>query len=172
MKWNKYILFAAVLWLVACNPVEPTNPTDETNVVDRMPKSTKRGVAFSFQQVTDLPLMSPYISWDYNWGNAPTDNAATWFDANEMDFCPMCWSGSYNADRIRAYVAAHPKTKYLLAFNEPNLTDQANMTPAQAAAVWPPVVALMLSLCIVTWLRLRRCGTILRSSASTTSLSG
>lgn len=142
MKWNKYILFAAALWLVACNPVEPTNPTDETNVVDRMPKSTKRGVAFSFQQVTDLPLMSPYISWDYNWGNAPTDNAATWFDANEMDFCPMCWSGSYNADRIRAYVAAHPKTKYLLAFNEPNLTDQANMTPAQAAAVWPPVVAL------------------------------
>ena len=122
--------------------MNPDDPTDETNVVNQMPKSAKRGVAFSFTQLTDLPLMSPYISWDYNWGNAPTDNAATWFDANEMDFCPMCWSGSYNADRIRAYVAAHPKTKYLLAFNEPNLTDQANMTPAQAAEVWQPVVAL------------------------------
>ena len=54
----------------------------------------------------------------------------------------MCWNGSYSPDRIRAYVAAHPKTKYLLAFNEPNLTDQANMTPAQAAALWNPVVAL------------------------------
>ena len=142
MKWNNLLWIALLGLVVACNPVEPNDPKDETNVVDWMPKSAKRGVAFSFTQVTDLPLMSPYISWDYNWGNAPTDNAATWFDADEMDFCPMCWSGSYSADRIRQYVAAHPKTKYLLAFNEPNLTDQANMTPAQAAAVWPPVVAL------------------------------
>ena len=110
--------------------------------MDQMPKSTKRGVAFSFTQLTDLPLLSPYISWDYNWGNTPTEDAAAWFDANEMDFCPMCWNGNYSADKIRAFVAAHPKTKDLLAFNEPNLTDQANMTPAQAAALWPPVVAL------------------------------
>lgn len=143
MKWNNLIGIALLGLFVACDPVEPTpQPTDETKVVDAMPKSAKRGVAFSFTILTDLPLMSPYISWDYNWGNAPTDNAATWFDANEMDFCPMCWSGSYSADRIRAFVAAHPKTKYLLAFNEPNLTDQANMTPAQAAEVWAPVVAL------------------------------
>ena len=54
----------------------------------------------------------------------------------------MCWNGNYNADKIRAFVAAHPNTKYLLGFNEPNLTDQANMTPAQAAAIWSPVVAL------------------------------
>ena len=112
------------------------------NVVDVMPKSAKRGVAFSFTQVTDLPLMSPYISWDYNWGNTPSNDAAMWFDANEMDFCPMCWNGNYNADAIRAFVAAHPNTKYLLAFNEPNLTDQANMTPSKAAELWPPVVAL------------------------------
>lgn len=65
-----------------------------------------------------------------------------WFDANDMDFCPMCWNGNYDANKIRAYVAAHPKTKYLLAFNEPNLTDQANMTPKEAAALWPDVVAL------------------------------
>ena len=107
-----------------------------------MPKSAKRGVAFSFTQVTDLPLMSPYISWDYNWGNTPSNDAALWFDSNEMDYCPMCWNGNYNADAIRAFVAAHPNTKYLLAFNEPNLTDQANMTPSKAAELWPPVVAL------------------------------
>ena len=112
------------------------------NVVDAMPKSAKRGVAFSFTQVTDLPLMSPYISWDYNWGNTPSNDAAMWFDANEMDFCPMCWNGNYSTDKIRAFVAAHPNTKYLLAFNEPNLTDQANMTPSKAAELWPPVVAL------------------------------
>ena len=107
-----------------------------------MGKSAKRGVSFSFVQTSDLPLLSDYISWDYNWGPAPTESAAMWFDTNDMDFCPMCWNGNYSAERIRAYVAAHPKTKYLLAFNEPNLTDQANMTPKEAAALWPDVVAL------------------------------
>ena len=117
-------------------------PGGEVQAVTAMPKSAKRGVSFSFTQVSDLPLLSDFISWDYNWGPAPTDAAAMWFDANEMDFCPMCWNGKYSAERIRAYVEAHPKTKYLLAFNEPNLTDQANMTPKEAAELWPGVVAL------------------------------
>ena len=143
MATARTIIFATVVLLfAACQPPETPSPVDETNVVDVMPKSAKRGVAFSFTQVTDLPLMSPYISWDYNWGNTPSNDAAMWFDANEMDFCPMCWNGNYNADAIRAFVAAHPNTKYLLGFNEPNLTDQANMTPSKAAELWPPVVAL------------------------------
>ena len=131
------LIGCGILW-TGCQ----ANAPEPSGGVDAMPKSAKRGVAFSFSQVTDLPLMSPYISWDYNWGNTPTNDAALWFDANEMDYCPMCWNGNYNADAIRAYVAAHPNTKYLMGFNEPNLTDQANMTPAQAAAIWSPVVAL------------------------------
>ena len=143
MATARTIIFATVVLLfAACQPPETPSPSDEMNVVDAMPKSAKRGVAFSFTQVTDLPLMSPYISWDYNWGNTPSNDAAMWFDANEMDFCPMCWNGNYSTDKIRAFVAAHPNTKYLLAFNEPNLTDQANMTPSKAAELWPPVVAL------------------------------
>ena len=141
MRWSKTIIWIVVLaGLSACGLVEPAE--EIVNKGEVMPKSTKRGVAFNFTQVSDLPLLSPYISWDYNWGNTPTDNAALWFDANEMDYCPMCWNGSYNADKIRAFVAAHPNTKYLLGFNEPNLTDQAYMTPAQAAALWPQVVSL------------------------------
>lgn len=138
-KTRTIIIFGLALLCAACSGNNPDGPKGG---VDAMPKSAKRGVAFSFTQVTDLPLMSPYISWDYNWGNTPSNDAALWFDSNEMDYCPMCWNGNYNADAIRAFVAAHPNTKYLLGFNEPNLTDQANMTPAQAAALWPPVVAL------------------------------
>lgn len=141
MAKTRTVILAAALALAACTPNTP-DPHDQTNVVDTMPKSAKRGVSFNFNQLTDLPLLSPYISWDYNWGNTPLDDAAFWFDANEMDFCPMCWNGNYSADKIRAFVAAHPKTRYLLAFNEPNLTDQARMTPAEAAAIWSPVVAL------------------------------
>ena len=138
MKWNKIIGWLACAALVACNPSEPT--VQKTGA--HMERSAKRGVAFNFNYVSDLPLLSPYITWDYNWGNNTNENAALWFDAYEIDYCPMCWNGNYSTDKIRAYVAAHPKTKYLLAFNEPNLTDQANMTPAQAAALWPQVVAL------------------------------
>ena len=140
MKSKLLIVFVLTLLCLGCEKAQVS--PEQNKVVNSMPKSAKRGVAFSFTQPTDLPLLSPYISWDYNWGNTPTDEAALWFDANEMDFCPMCWNGNYNADRIRAFVAAHPKTRYLLAFNEPNLTNQARMTPAEAAALWQPVVRL------------------------------
>ena len=136
---HKYLVVIVLsLALVSCGD----SPSSQGSAAATMHKSGKRGVAFSFTRVDDLPLLSPYISWDYNWGNTATDNAALWFDNNDMDFCPMCWNGNYSADRIREYVRAHPKTKYLLAFNEPNLNDQAHMTPKEAAAIWQPVVSL------------------------------
>lgn len=134
-------LMGATLVLSACNQQNVTPPSSD-KIADAMPKSAKRGVAFNFSVMEDLPLLSDAISWDYNWGNDQNSTAAAWMDMEGIEFCPMCWSGNYNADRIRAYVAVHPSTKYLLAFNEPNLKDQARMTPAQAAALWAPVVAL------------------------------
>ena len=134
-----YILTIIALILTAC---EQQPITSKGTVADQLPKSPKRGVAFNFSVADDLPLLSDAISWDYNWGNDQNSLAATWMDDEGIEYCPMCWSGNYNADRIRAYVAAHPSTKYLLAFNEPNLKDQANMTPAKAAELWLPVVAL------------------------------
>lgn len=138
-SWYKVImvLMGAMVVLSACKGRQVDESTHS-----EMHKSAKRGVAFNFKQVEDLPLLSPSCSWAYNWGNTQTNDAALWFDTNDMDFCPMTWNGNYNADQIRDYVKAHPKTKYLLAFNEPNLTDQANMTPAEAAARWGEVVAL------------------------------
>lgn len=136
---RKIIFFVCLALLCGC---KPSSEPDETNVALSMHKSLKRGAAFKFVDMEDAMLLSSYVSWDYNWGNTCDNLAGYWFDSNEVDFCPMCWNGSYNASAIRQYVAAHPNTKYLLAFNEPNLTDQANMTPSQAAALWSPVVAL------------------------------
>ncbi len=137
--WHRVVvvLFGAMMALGACKGRQ----VDEDTRAE-MYKSAKRGVAFNFRNVEDLPLLSPSCSWAYNWGNSQTDEAALWFDTNEMDYCPMVWGRNYDADKIRAYVQAHPKTRYLLAFNEPNLTDQANMTPTEAAAYWSKVVAL------------------------------
>lgn len=114
----------------------------DSELHSEMRKSAKRGVSFDFKQAEDLPLLSSSCSWAYNWGNTQNAQAALWFDSNDVDFCPMAWNNTYNADAIRQYVQAHPKTKYLLGFNEPNLKDQCNMTPAEAAAHWGEVVAL------------------------------
>lgn len=143
---------SAILW--GCTPTgTPTLPPSSkpsaealegTETVSTMPRSTKRGVSFSITNITDAFLLSESISWYYNWGNTPNGDAQTqqFLEASDIDYCPMCWSGSYSADRIRAYVKAHPNVKYLLGFNEPNLTDQANMTPQRAGELWPAVVRL------------------------------
>ncbi len=144
MRKHIYILFIAIL--AACTAQNTPDVQPTTQAVATQSKSLKRGVAFNFQLTSDLPLLSPYISWDYNWGVTTTDISSTWFDSNEMDYCPMIWNNGYlsdmNKNKVRAYVQAHPTTKYLLGFNEPNLTDQANMIPSKAAETWPQVVAL------------------------------
>lgn len=141
LRHTASVLLTAVLLVVVLFACEGNGEVSDKTYT-AMRKSAKRGVAFNFSLTEDLPLLSESCSWAYNWGNNQNDNAALWFDTNDMDYCPMAWSGSYDADKIRAYKQAHPNTRYLLAFNEPNLTDQANMTPAEAAAQWPAVVAL------------------------------
>ena len=135
----RYIVWAMLLSVfVGCGEVVQQGDVPATTQA----KSPKRGVAFDFTRLEDLPLLSPAVSWAYNWGNVQNDDAAFWFDTNDMDFCPMCWNQRFDAEKIRAYVALHPGTKYLLGFNEPNLTDQCNQTPSEAAQYWQEVVAL------------------------------
>lgn len=137
-------LLSIVLLISSCRPAGPTGPAQK--VSDQMVRSEKRGVAFSLTRSEDLSLLCPYIAWNYNWGNSATEEAAAWFELYNIEYDPMCWSGRYSVDRITEYAVLNPSTKYLLGFNEPNLTDQANMTPATAAGLWPDVVALAKSL--------------------------
>lgn len=107
-------------------------------------KSAKRGVSENqFSVAPQLEVLEPGVSWYYNWGNVPgagLDNGV--IDFTGFEFVPMTWNANYNADKIRQYCASHPEVKYLLGFNEPNFTKQANMTPEQAAAEWPAVQSL------------------------------
>lgn len=106
-------------------------------------KSFKRGVSgnnFALQEEFDVLI--PGVSWFYNWGNTPNSNIADVPSEETIEFIPMCWNANYNADGIREYCKAHPETKYLLGFNEPNFKAQANMTPEVAAEKWPAVKAL------------------------------
>lgn len=146
MKSNIILILAIGLFfanLYACKKGEDRLDEEGTvEVVNLQTRSDKRGVSYGFQMMDDVELLAPGTSWYYNWANdvsAQLDAATT---AQGMKFYPMTWNGSFNKDRIRAYKAKHPDCEYILAYNEPNLTDQANMTPQQAAAIFPEVKAL------------------------------
>jgi len=101
-------------------------------------KSAKRGIAYDLSAAADLSALSPGVSWWYNWSAKPNTAVASDYRTRYgMDFMPMLWNGSFNDADIEAYLKAHTDIKYLLLLNEPNLTDQSNLTPTQAAALWP-----------------------------------
>jgi len=104
-------------------------------------RSAKRGLSEnSFRYVSQIEPLVEGSCWYYNWGNTPNSAETAGYDG--IEFCPMAWNGSYNAESIRNYCKSHPQAKYLLAFNEPNFTNQANMTPGAAAEAWPALKAL------------------------------
>ena len=103
-------------------------------------RSAKRGVCWDEGNLAlsaaVVDQMAPGISWVYNWGATTSYTSMT-----QMAFVPMAWNGDFNETQLRNYLSSHAgQVKYLLGFNEPNLTwsvGGANMTPAQAAAAWP-----------------------------------
>jgi hypothetical protein len=105
-------------------------------------RSSKRGVSYDIPYTGDLPALAPGVSWFYNWGTSPNAVDKVYNNSTyKMEFYPMAWN-DINETNLRTFMTAHPECKYILAYNEPNLTDQANMTPAQAAAKWPKLKAL------------------------------
>lgn len=106
-------------------------------------KSAKRGVAYDLASPADLAVLSPGVSWWYNWSLRPNASVpANYSAAYAMDFYPMLWNGNFNAGDVTSFLTAHPGIKYILVLNEPNLVDQANTTPQQAAQLWPQFEAI------------------------------
>lgn len=101
-------------------------------------KSAKRGIAYDLASAADFAALAPGVSWWYNWASQPNAAApANVKTAHGMDYIPMLWNDSFNAAAVETYLHAHPEIKYLLLMNEPNLVDQADLTPTAAAAAWP-----------------------------------
>ena len=125
--------------ILACIAVFAACDKDKNKDFDYTPKyqhkSPKRGVGFNFGQIpdADVSLLGPALSWSYNWGINNSNTVYSLFSQYGMDFCPMIWNTNWSEDSIRAFKAAHPSCRYLLAYNEPTLTDQANMVPSVAA---------------------------------------
>lgn len=149
MKLRTLILSSFIM-VLSCS-CDGSGPDAGESISDRtaeyvtlQKKSPKRGVSFNFGQIpdNDIPLLGPACSWSYNWGTGTSAQAFTLFGQYGMDFCPMAWNANWNEDTFRQFKRQHPECEYILAYNEPNLTDQANMVPTKAAEDWPRLVAI------------------------------
>jgi hypothetical protein len=95
----------------------------------------KRGVAsarFLSSEPAVLERVHPEWAYDWSW-QAPAQ-------APGIEWVPMVWgAGSLTSASIRALTADRisGRARFLLGFNEPDSGSQANMTPEQAAALWP-----------------------------------
>ena len=103
-------------------------------------QSYKRGYGVDQSKFSDEAVynLAKGAGWYYDWSHSTYLD----FEGADVDFVPMTWNGAYNASQLRQFLAAHPSVKYLLAFNEPNFRDQANMTPSQAAQAWHALQAI------------------------------
>lgn len=107
----------------------PTEPEKDT--VDY----EKKGAAFTlkdFEWSHSVANIKPF--WHYSWGNDLSE-----IEPDKVEFVPMFWGKTVTDEKIAELkrLASEGKIKYLLAFNEPDGTDQANMTVDEAIALWP-----------------------------------
>ena len=128
------IAIISFLFLSCSKDEKTTNPPDD----GKIKKSSKRGLAYNLTDAIDLDTLKSGVSWWYNWYYTTTA-PADYYKDYQMEFIPMLWGGNTSTNDMTAvknFILNHPEVKYLLVMNEPNLTDQANRTPEQAAVDW------------------------------------
>ncbi|WP_432834273.1 sigma-70 family RNA polymerase sigma factor [Dactylosporangium sp. CA-092794] len=115
----------------------PPTPTPSKTTVAALPpatKSAKKGVSTNdkFGANNAPALKDVKAAWYYDWSPNPVATVSG------VEFVPMVWNG----DNLSANLAkAKANGKTLLAFNEPDLKEQSNMTPAQVLDLWPQLQA-------------------------------
>ena len=106
-------------------PVVPLPPTRKT---------AKKGAAVWDFPAVNAGLKAVGASWYYNWGS---NNDR--MPASGVEFVPMIWGTANATDSTLAQAKREGDT--LLGFNEPDMAEQANMTPAKALELWPKLQA-------------------------------
>mmetsp|Transcript_7357 Transcript_7357/g.10430 ORF Transcript_7357/g.10430 Transcript_7357/m.10430 type:complete len:419 (+) Transcript_7357:119-1375(+) len=100
----------------------------------RTSASEKRGVSLKEANSTDLKALTDTVSWGYTWEKSPSFTTLKDWDNANIEFIPMVW-GEYDHLDVNGTIPA--ESSALLGFNEPNFVEQANLQPAEAAALWP-----------------------------------
>ncbi|MXO06780.1 carbohydrate-binding protein [Flavobacterium sp. HBTb2-11-1] len=99
-------------------------------------QSPKRGIAYGYHSQADMQALKPGLSWWYNWSPEPDADLKANYESLGVEFVPMAW-GKISDNDVQTFInKIKPGAKYLLAFNEPNFTDGARLTPQEAVTAW------------------------------------
>ncbi|KAF9524085.1 glycosyl hydrolase catalytic core-domain-containing protein [Crepidotus variabilis] len=97
-------------------------------------KNSKRGLCFAAGDtpgdIINANQSSSVVSWQYNWNSLPPAYLAT----SNIKYIPMQW-GSSGIESFAEQVKAQGADT-ILAFNEPDFVNEANMQPDEAAKLW------------------------------------
>jgi hypothetical protein len=96
-------------------------------------KTGKRGVSYNDASLTGCLTSSSAISWAYNWGSSSSGLS------DSVKFIPTLWGTASmftNSWSENAKSAIESGSTHLFSFNEPDLSEQANMSPSEAATAW------------------------------------
>ena len=133
---RKLFVLILLLAVAGCDSSDPA--VDEApKPGEPIMKSAKRGIAYNMQDAADFEALKSGVSWWYNWHHATTTPPAH-TTTYQMEYLPMLWGNNAATDfeQVKTFIQSRPGIGYLLVLNEPNLTDQANMTPQRAAEEW------------------------------------
>jgi hypothetical protein len=107
--------------------------------------NTKRGLSFAVTTdnaatfCLDWALARPSVSWIYSWGLSPAELTCD----SALPFEPMFWGAKSVANDSSLFTTT--ASTHVLGFNEPNGKDQSDLTPTEAASLWPTVAAAALA---------------------------
>ena len=118
------VLARSCLSLAAASAVVVLAQSARGQVLQPLRGYADTGAAYSSTQATGA-------GWYYNWGPSPS-NIGTY----NATFLPMIWGANDMGDVNSALGAA---STYLLGFNEPDVSTQANLTVAQAITDWTTI---------------------------------
>ncbi len=114
-------------------------------------QTPKRGLGMSTATTTGTwhgNIVNSESHWYYTWGTTIPEAQEPNMPASS-EFVPMFWgAGNVNTNNINKLINLknQGKIKYVLGFNEPDLSEEANMTVEQALNLWPQLESIGLPL--------------------------
>lgn len=104
--------------------------------------SGKRGIAYN--DPSAVSALSSSCSWSYNWGSHSDSGSPPATGSSDPsskssggpEYVPMLWGPKFFKDWDSSKAVGSTGAKYVLGFNEPDIPEQANMSPQEAVTAF------------------------------------
>lgn len=125
-------LFTTGLLATSALAIPVAKPIVQVEKRNSTTNTSKRGAAYNDISLVSLLSSTGTISWAYNWAMSPYGSLPS-----NVDYVPMLWGAQDFGGWFTAVeTALSSGSEYILGFNEPDTTSQADMSPSQAASYY------------------------------------